>query len=77
MQSEGRGIRLQPTQAILAILLRFSSVSREGLDASYVPAQNEVVDVVSTFVSFYRLQICHVAHNGILIQNSIGTVNVP
>lgn len=53
--SHGRMIRLQPTPFILAILLRFSSVSCEGLDAGDVAAQNEVVNVVGSFVSFYRL----------------------
>ena len=53
--SDGRMIRLQPTPFILAILLRFSSVSCEGLDAGDVAAQNEVVNVVGSFVSFYRL----------------------
>ena len=70
------GIRFQPTQVILVALLRISSVSREGLDAGDVAAQDEVVDVVGSFVSFYRLQICHVAHHRVFVKNAIGTVDV-
>ena len=77
MQSEGWGIRLQPTQVILAILLRISSVSREGLDAGDVPSQDEVVNIVGALVGLDRFKVSHVAHNGVLIENSIGTVNVP
>ena len=75
--SDGRKIRLQPTHFILAILLRFSSVSREGLDARDIPSQDEVVNIVGALVGLDRFKVSHVAHDGVLIENSIGTVNVP
>ena len=53
-----------------------SSLAGEGLDARDVPAYDEIVDVVGALVSLDRFKVGHVAHDGIFIENSIGTVNV-
>ena len=53
-----------------------SSVSCEGLDARDVSAQNQIVDVVGAFVSFHRLKIGHVAHDGVLVENTVRPVDI-
>jgi len=37
------------------------------LNARYVATQNEVVNIVSTFVCFHGFQICHVAHHWVFV----------
>ena len=59
------------------LLRKESSVSSEGLNARDVATQNQVVNVMGAFVSFHRLEIRHVAHDGVLVKNAIGTVDVP
>ena len=55
---------------------RASRLAREGLDARDVPTKNEVVDVMCAFVSFYRLQIGHVAHDRVFVKDTVCTVDV-
>ena len=54
-----------------------SCLAGEGLDSRDVASQDEVVNVVGAFVSFYRLKVGHVAHDGIFVENTVGTVDVP
>ena len=55
---------------------RDSSISREGLDARDVASKDEVVNVVGAFVSFHRLKVGHVAHDGVFVENAVCTVDV-
>ena len=41
------------------------------------PPQDEVVNVVRSFVGIHRLQIRHVPHNRILIQNTVSSMYIP
>ena len=47
--------------------LPVSNSSCERLNARYVATQNEVVNIVSTFVCFHGFQICHVAHHWVFV----------
>ena len=53
-----------------------SSLASEGLDTGDVSPQNEVVNVVGSFVSFYRLKVCHVAHNWVFVKDAVGAMNI-
>jgi len=53
-----------------------SCLASEGLDSGDVSPQNEVVNVVGPFVSFYRLEVCHVAHDWVFVEDAVGPMNI-
>src|ERR1700679_2766248 len=47
-----------------------------GGDSGQMLAQNQTVDVVRALVGFDRLQIHHVAHDGVVFGDAVGAQNV-
>jgi hypothetical protein len=68
MQYERGRERVRPRK-----LKTSGSISRISRD---VLAEDERVDVVRSFVGFYRFQIHHVAHDGVVLSDAVGAEDI-
>ena len=71
-----QGRRSLCSQRCFNALRRQSHSSCEGLDSGNVSTENQVVNVMSSFVGFDRFEVCHVSHDWVFVEDTICPVDV-